>query len=86
MKVEVCYALESKQTLIEIDIPFGSTVIKAILASGVLDLHPDVELNGNVGIFSKKIPLNHVLQEGDRVEIYRPLFCTPNERRLLRAK
>jgi hypothetical protein len=40
---------------------------------------------GAVGIFSRKVPLDHVLRDGDRVEIYRPLICDPKEMRKQRA-
>lgn len=86
MKVEVCYAGKMEQRLIAVSLPPASLVIDAILASGLLDAFPELSLAGNVGIFSKKVPLNQMLQEGDRVEIYRPLLASPNELRLLRAK
>ena len=34
-----------------------------------------------VGIFSQKCSLDHVLEPGDRIEIYRPLLIDPKERR-----
>lgn len=41
----------------------------------------------NIGIYGKKIkPDTYILKSGDRLELYRPLLYTPNERRLLRAK
>ena len=30
-----------------------------------------------VGIFSRKVPLDYLLREGDRIEIYRPLKADP---------
>lgn len=86
MNVEVCYASEKEQVLIKMELPLGSTVINAILASGILDLYPKLDLTHQVGIFSKKVPLNTLLNEGDRVEIYRNLLFTPNQQRLSRAK
>jgi putative ubiquitin-RnfH superfamily antitoxin RatB of RatAB toxin-antitoxin module len=86
VKVIVCYATEEEQLQIALDLPDKSTVMKAILASGILDRLPEIKLEGNVGIFSQKVTLNQVLQEGDRVEIYRPLLLTPNQLRLMRAK
>ena len=38
-----------------------------------------------VGIFSRKVPLDHVLRDGDRIEIYRPLTADPKEMRRQRA-
>lgn len=43
--------------------------------------------NVSVGIFGKKIDINkYQLKNNDRIEIYRPLAKTPNERRLERVK
>jgi putative ubiquitin-RnfH superfamily antitoxin RatB of RatAB toxin-antitoxin module len=86
MNVEVCYASEKGQVLIEVELPLGSTVINAILASGILDLYPKLDLADQVGIFSKKVPLATFLREGDRVEIYRNLLLTPNQQRLSRVR
>ncbi|MDB5959149.1 MAG: RnfH family protein [Massilia sp.] len=38
-----------------------------------------------VGIFGKKKPLDTVLRDGDRVELYRPLLADPKESRRRRA-
>lgn len=86
IKIEVCYASESRQTLLPLNVPAGSTVIKSIMASGILDLYPNIDLAGNVGIFSKKIKLDDIVKSGDRIEIYRPLKRSPNQSRLLRRK
>jgi putative ubiquitin-RnfH superfamily antitoxin RatB of RatAB toxin-antitoxin module len=85
INVEVCYALPEKQWLLSIRLPKGSTVIEAIMRSGLLDQFPDINLVNNVGIFGKKVSLNALIQEGDRIEIYRPLALTPNQLRLKRA-
>lgn len=84
MRVEVCYALPEEQCLVTVDVPEKSTVINAIMASGILDLFPAVNLS-QVGIYSKKVALNHIVEKGDRIEIYRPLTMTPNQLRLARA-
>ena len=86
INVEVCYLTEKEQKLISVSVPEGSTVIRAILASGMLDEFPELELKNNVGIFSNRVSLDETLVEGDRVEIYRPLTLSPNELRLRRAK
>ena len=39
-----------------------------------------------VGIFGKRVGLDHALVEGDRVEIYRPLAIDPKEARRRRAR
>lgn len=42
--------------------------------------------NLNLGIFSKRVNLDHVISDGDRLEIYRPLIIDPKEARRLRYK
>lgn len=87
MRVEVCYANAQQQWLIPVDLPEGSSVEQAIAASGILTTCNEITaLPFSVGIFSKKCDLQTVLQEGDRVEIYRPLSIDPKAARLLRAQ
>jgi uncharacterized protein len=84
IEIEICYALPDKQFLQAFTVPRGYTVIKAIIASGLLEKFPDIQLKNNIGIFSKKVSLTYILEEGDRIELYRPLLLTPNQTRLLR--
>ncbi len=84
--VEVVFAAPRELYLERVTLPRGSTVAEAIERSGFPVRHPEVALSpGNVGIFSRKVGLDHVVEDDDRVEIYRPLELTPNEIRKLRA-
>lgn len=83
--VEVVYGLPDRQCLLKITVPLGTTVSQAIDISGIREDFPAMEVN-EVGIFSRKVTLDHVLQEGDRVEIYRPLIASPREMREKRAR
>ena len=86
LRVEVAYAEPGQQWVLGIDIAAGSTLEQAIRASGILDAFPDIDLARNrVGIFGKVCSLQQPLQQGDRVEIYRPLAMDPMERRRQRA-
>ena len=86
--VEVVYALPDRQALISLTVPRGNTVREAALRCG-LDRHfPGLDLaNGPLGIFGKAVPRpeERVLEEGERVEIYRPLIADPKEARKQRA-
>ncbi|CCQ39464.1 conserved hypothetical protein [Yersinia enterocolitica (type O:5) str. YE53/03] len=65
----------------------GSTVEEAIKASGLLELRPDIDLTKNkVGVYSRPVKLGDKLNDGDRVEIYRPLIADPKELRRQRAE
>ena len=86
LDVEVAYALPEQQFLLRVRLRRGTTVRQAIDQSGILDHHPDIDLEKNqVGIFGKLTKLDAVLRDGDRVEIYRPLIADPKEVRRLRA-
>ena len=54
-------------------------------ASGLSEVHPEIDANRPVlGIFGRRVTPDTALQDGDRVEIYRPLINDPKEAR--RAK
>ncbi|GBU13765.1 UPF0125 protein [Enterobacterales bacterium] len=85
--VEVVYALPERQYLRTVKLESRSTVEQAILASGLLELRPDIDLKSNkVGIYSRPVKLSDLLEDGDRIEIYRPLIADPKELRRLRAE
>ena len=90
INVEVIYALPKEQITFTVSVEQGATAQQAIEASGILAKSPEIELNENkLGIYSRLIKLDTVLQAGERVEIYRPLIADPKEmrkRRALKAK
>jgi hypothetical protein len=87
IKVEVVYALPHEQTLLNVEVPQGSTVEQAIKISGILQKYAGIDLATNkVGIFSKLSKLDTVVREHDRIEIYRPLIADPKEVRRKRAE
>ncbi|KHT04420.1 hypothetical protein RC91_08645 [Pectobacterium brasiliense] len=87
MQVDVVYALPERQYLRTVKLEEGSTVEQAIVTSGLLELRHDIDLQVNkVGIYSRAAKLTDVVQEGDRVEIYRPLIADPKELRRQRAE
>lgn len=84
--VEVVYALPEKQYLRKVTLTEGATLQQAIEASGLLALRTDINLEKNkVGIYSRPAKLNDTVQDGDRVEIYRPLTADPKALRRMRA-
>lgn len=86
MQIEVAYALESKQTLLKIEVEAGTTLKQAIELSDILVLYPQIDLTKDkTGIFGKIAKLNTILREKDRVEIYRPLIADPKQVRKERA-
>ena len=68
-----------------LQMPAGATVKQAIARSGLLEgLDPITVAGLECGIWGRKVALGHVLRDGDRVEIYRPLRVDPKEARRLR--
>ena len=87
INIEVVYALPGEQILLKRQVPAGTTVADAIQASGILDKHPEIDLNVNkLGIFGKLTKADAVLRDKDRIEIYRPLIADPKEVRRKRAE
>ncbi len=86
--VEVCYALRDRQDVVQLRLPVGSTVQRAVEASGLLQKHPEIDLarTNKLGVFAKLVKADTVLRDKDRVEIYRPLIADPKEVRRKRAE
>ncbi len=87
--IEVCYAPPppAPASLIALEVEPGCTVAQAIRASGILGLHPEIDLNLNqVGIFGKLASLDGVVGVRDRIEIYRPLTVDPKVARQRRVE
>jgi putative ubiquitin-RnfH superfamily antitoxin RatB of RatAB toxin-antitoxin module len=86
--VEVVYALRDRQRALQVRFAEGMTAIQAVEASGLLQEFP--ELAGSridLGVYGRVVQRAHVLQPGDRVEIYRRLMADPREaRRRLAAR
>ena len=86
IQVEVAYALPDKQALLSVEVAVGTTALAAAQQSGIIDKFEGIDLeNAKLGIFGKVVSPGQVLQEGDRVEIYRPLIADPKEVRKARA-
>lgn len=83
MKVSLFYSPAPRQIKQwELDLTLGATVAQAIEASGVLVQFSDLDLATLVvSIWSRKTHLSHVLHEGDRLEICRPLRVDPKTAR-----
>ena len=87
IQIEVVYGLAHKQKLLSLPVNQGITVEEAIIESGIIKLFPEIDLNDNkVGIWNKAVKLSTVLDNLDRIEIYRPLIADPKEVRKRRAE
>ena len=87
VQVEVVYGLPDKQELLSFAVNDGTTVEQAIHESGISAAFPEIDLSiHKVGIWNKVVKLSYVLQDLDRIEIYRPLIADPKEVRKRRAE
>lgn len=81
MRVEVVRAWPRRHEAVTVELPPGTAVSAAVAASGF-------DLDGIVAyaVFGERVAPDAVLQDGDRVELLRPLQVDPKEARRLRAQ
>jgi putative ubiquitin-RnfH superfamily antitoxin RatB of RatAB toxin-antitoxin module len=86
--VEVAYALPDNQKIVPVMVPVGSTAVEAAKLSGIDKMFEGIDIdNSDMGVFGKSVkPAIHIMQAGERVEIYRPLLIDPKEIRKKRAE
>lgn len=73
---------------IEVDVVLNppATVWDAVQASGVLERWPELGVGKpDLGVWGRPVAAERQLQDGDRVELYRPLVRDPQEARRVRA-
>ena len=87
LAVEVAYALPDRQRILQIEVTPGTTALEAIRQSTIEQEFPELHVDETsaMGIFGQAVKSTQVLQNGDRVEIYRPLLIDPKEVRRARA-
>ena len=88
VNIEVVYALADEQQLIQLTVEPGTGAREAlilVLAQNLVTLtDTDARRTPNVmalGVYGLIVADDYVMQEGDRLEIYRPLLQDPMERR-----
>lgn len=86
MRVELVYALPSAQEVLQMELPEGVSIERALRLSGLLDRYPEIdEKTVALGIYGRAAAADTILRDGDRVEIYRPLLADPKLARRRRA-
>ncbi|HAG61442.1 MAG: RnfH family protein [Legionellales bacterium] len=84
--VTVAYATLERQVELDVMMRGVMSVSDAIDQSGILQQFPDIDLDKQpVGINSRKVNLDALVESGDRVEIFRELHLDPMQARHLRA-
>ncbi len=87
LRIEIVYALAGEQVLVSMEVREGTTAWQAVERSGILQRFPEIDpVHTPVGIFGRVTAPDTRLNDGDRVEIYRPLLADPKEGRRKRAR
>ena len=83
INVSLVYAIAEKQWIYQARVARGTSAQELIEDSRFIDTIEALKNRQieslNIGVFSQKIPHDYLLQEGDRLEIYRPLTADPKE-------
>ena len=84
LTVEVVYDTKEQQYLVGLEVDAGTTALAAAQLSGLYAQFPHT-LDYPMGIYGKAVAADTVLENHDRVELYRPLLIDPKENRRRRA-
>jgi len=88
IQVEVAYALPEKQMIIPLAVKKGTSMYDAVVQSGISSKFEGLDVDATpMGVFGKaeRKPKERLLEDGERVELYRPLIADPKEVRKKRA-
>ena len=88
INIEIAYATPDKQVILAMEVQDNLSPRDAIKRSSIKDEFPEIDLDTvKMGVFGKQIIESYILQERDRIELYRPLLADPKEvRRRLAAE
>lgn len=87
LAVEVVCLTADRPVQIELTVPLGTSVGEAVQLSGVAKSCPDLDLrHAKMGIYGRVVPQTTLVEDGDRVEVYRPLIADPKDARRRRVK
>lgn len=86
LRVEVVYVSPSRQEVVQLRLRPPVDIARAIEAAGLARKLPQEDFACvTAGVFGVPRGLDWELQDGDRVEVYRPLLVSPGEARRRRA-
>jgi putative ubiquitin-RnfH superfamily antitoxin RatB of RatAB toxin-antitoxin module len=87
VRVEVAFSAKERAVdLVALTLPAGATVRDAVTAAGLLERHGLAADAVRCGVWGRRCAWEHLLREGDRVELTRALAVDPKEARRLRYK
>jgi putative ubiquitin-RnfH superfamily antitoxin RatB of RatAB toxin-antitoxin module len=86
LQVFVSYALPEQQWIETLQVPAGSAIKDVLQMCDKFPFFADLDLSQHkIGIYGVVVTLEHQVQAGDRIEIYRPLIVDPMTARRLRV-
>ena len=86
VNIEIVYAQPQRSIVKSLEMPPGATIADALAEAASDANFRDVDLaNSPVGIFGKVTRRDVKLEDGDRIEIYRPLLEEPKLARRKRS-
>lgn len=88
MRVNVVYAIVGQTWEVDLDCPVGTRVIEAVELALQQNEFKTLVLSDEetFAVWNRVVEQDHVLRDGDRVEILRELVISPMQRRRLYAK
>jgi putative ubiquitin-RnfH superfamily antitoxin RatB of RatAB toxin-antitoxin module len=85
ISIEVIYALPDFQDRLWLDVHLGATAAFVLGQSGLIEKYGLDRGQVQLGVFGRVVPASAILQDGDRLEIYRPLIADPRQKRLTKV-
>lgn len=84
--IEIVCATPAKQLLVQLNVRPGTTARQAVDAVSFAREFPGLDISRlTLGVYGEVVADDYILQQGDRVEIYRPLTNEPREQRRLQV-
>jgi putative ubiquitin-RnfH superfamily antitoxin RatB of RatAB toxin-antitoxin module len=87
LRATVVYCARDRQWTVGVEVPAGSTLRDAVVASGLPQQVPGLDPAAlDLGVFNDLREPDEPVRDGDRIEVYRPLAIDPKEARRIRAE
>ncbi|ABM61083.1 RnfH family protein [Halorhodospira halophila] len=78
LEVSVAYVEAGEHFWRCFQVPAGTNAAQAVARSGLQQRFPHLDLSTlKLGVFAKPVKADRVLEDGDRVEVYRPITADP---------
>jgi hypothetical protein len=85
IRIEIVCAWPDRVWQQRLSLPVGTTVEQALSASDWHHLQTEIGESPKVGVFGRLVSGAERLNDGDRIELYRPLLADPKDARRKRA-